>query len=76
MKAMNKKRAIFFISGSLTGFFSSTNIITKTGLDGACKVRGNIVGQIQALYGLSRVSQIGCSKHKAKEFIRSSGTET
>ena len=39
-------------------------------------MRGSIVGQIQALYRLSGISQIGHSKHRAKELARSSGAKT
>jgi len=39
-------------------------------------MRGSIVGQVQALYRLSGISQIGCSKHRAKELARSSGAKT
>jgi len=39
-------------------------------------LRGSIVGQVQALYRLSGIAQIGHSKHKAKEFARSYGAKT
>ncbi len=39
-------------------------------------MRGSIVGQVQALYRLSGIAQIGYSKHRAKELARSSGAKT
>ena len=39
-------------------------------------MRGSIVGQIQALYRFSGISQIGHSKHGAKELARNSGAKT
>jgi site-specific recombinase XerC len=39
-------------------------------------MRGSIVGQVQALYKLSGIAQIGRSKHEAKELARSSGAKT
>ena len=39
-------------------------------------MRGSTVGQVQALYKLSGIAQIGRSKHKAKELARSSGAKT
>jgi len=39
-------------------------------------MRGSIVGQVQALYRLSGIVQVGHSKHRAKELARSSGAKT
>ena len=39
-------------------------------------MRGSIVGQVQALFRLSGIAQIGHSKHRAKELARSSGAKT
>jgi len=39
-------------------------------------MRGSIVGQVQALFRLSGIAQIGHSKHRAKELARRSGAKT
>ena len=39
-------------------------------------MRGSIVGQVQALFRLSGIAQIGHSKHRAKKLARSSGAKT
>jgi len=39
-------------------------------------MRGSIVGQVQALFKLSGIAQIGHSKHRAKELARNSGAKT
>ena len=39
-------------------------------------MRSSIVGQVQALYRLSGIAQLGHSKHRVKEFARSYGAKT
>jgi hypothetical protein len=39
-------------------------------------MRGSIIVQVQALYKLSGIAQIGHSRHKAKEFAWSFGAKT